>query len=252
MKIDRVWIEQQYERAYRVDSAEEFIRLYRSRAEGWPVVFDTETTGLTRGVPNVLFDPVAECEISQQLYPVVFGISIAFVVEGGAFEKFPKVLDRQPEWNGFVLLWGRRGSEEFEAARCVLADDCDLVAHNAKFDSAVCEMNDIDLGGRLHCTVVQSRVWWNRFRSVGLKSATEFLCPKLSQWDDPLKRELKRLKSAWTRRINAGEVDWPYRKVDYANYSFIDSEMMAKYATLDVFMTMCLFLRLQGEARWYD
>lgn len=98
--------------------------------------------------------------------------------------------------------------------------------------------------------MTQARILWDRLRKVGLKKLTEFICPGLSQWDDPIKKELTRLKNKYTRLINAGELDWPHDDVDYANYSHISEEIMGKYASSDAFMTLMLWLRLQGEAKW--
>ncbi len=241
MRIDRFFIKQQYEQAVHIGSVRQLRQVYGQRDVAWPVCWDTETTGLSYGVPNVLYDPEAEEVISEQLYPVVFGVSMAivqaaeFVTDGGS---------------GLHLMWARRGTKLFDAAVKLLADDQAKLWHNAKYDLKVCEANGIKVGGVQECSMVRSRMFWNRRRSVGLKKLTEFLCPELSNWDAPLHKELTRLKGFWTRKITKGEVTWPYEKVDYSNYSFVPEPMMAAYASLDSFVTLMLWCRLQQEAVW--
>lgn len=248
--IDRFFIQSQYNTAYHVQTADGLQRLFDARAEEWPVVFDTETTGLENGVPNVLYDPTAEREVSRQLYPVVFGISLAIVVQADRIESFRKVCKMTPGWCGLALAWCRLGTDMFDMAVRVLTSQCDKAAHNLKYDLWVCEANDIVVNGRHDDTLCMSRLFWNRRRSHGLKKLTEFLAPALSQYDDVLKKELTRLKGHWTRVIKAGDVDWPYQKVPYANYSHIPEEMMCRYASLDAFVTLFLWMRLQSECIW--
>ena len=241
MKLDRFFIKQQYEEATHIKTVGELRKVYRQRDRSLPVTWDTETTSLHYGVPNVLYDPTAECAISEQLYPVVFGVSMAvvvkpeFVTDGGT---------------GLYLMWCRKGTKLFDAAVRLLADDATKLWYNSKYDSRVCEANGIKIGGRQEDAMVMARLFWNRRRAVGLKKVTEFLVPELSCWSAPIDKELTRLKNKYTRMINKGELEWPYEKVDYANYSHIAESIMSEYASLDAFMTLMVFLRLQGECVW--
>jgi len=241
MQVDRFFIQEQYDLCQTVRSVGELQRVYRQRDVTWPVCWDTETTGLVHGEPSVLYDPTEGCEISRQLHPVVFGVSAAIVT------KSEYVKDGT---NGMWLVWARRGTRLFDTAAQLLADDADKLWHNAKYDLRVCEVSGIRVGGRQDCSMVMSRMFWNRRRSVGLKKLTEFLCPGLSQWDSVIGKELTKLKRANTKLIKEGVIDWPYAKVDYTNYSFVPEVLMGRYASLDVFMTLMLWMRLQGEAQW--
>jgi hypothetical protein len=240
VRVDRHFIKQQYDLCRDIRTVAELRRVYNWRDRAWPICYDTETTALDFGVPNVLFDPVTETVVSEQLYPVVFGISLAIVVQS----KY--VTDGT---NGMYLCWARKPSDMFDAACEVLEKDQSKLCHNVKFDSRVTEANDIKVGGQQNCSMVMSRMYWNRRRSVGLKKMTEFLCPVLSQWQAPVDRGLARLKSKYTRLYNKGELEW-YDGVDYANFSFIAESIMSTYASVDAFMTMMLWMRLQGEADW--
>lgn len=233
MRIDRHFIEQQWELAKRIESVKQLGEVYAERDRNWPVSFDTETTALDFGVPNVLFDPARQVEISRQLYPVVFGISLAVVTDDGKC------------W----LCWGRRGSEMFDLLCDVLASESEKLWHNAKYDLGVCQANGIEIGGKQNCSLVMSRLYWNRLQKCGLKEVTKMLCPKLAFWDSPIAAELERLKRYWNKQIKLGEVDW-HSDCDYRNYSFVADELMGRYAVLDVFMPLMIYLRLSGEANW--
>ncbi|MCP5006483.1 MAG: hypothetical protein GY941_21475 [Planctomycetes bacterium] len=237
MQVDRFFIANQYKMLRHVSDAEELKALYSKRSKDWPVAWDTETTGLVRGVPNVLYDPDAKTVISEQLVPAVFGLSMAFVVDS------EYVTDG---WNGLCLVWSRIGTDLFDTMKKLVADKQEKVWHNFKYDSWVCQESGIHVGGVQNCTVIQARSFWNRRRSVGLKKLTEFLCPGLSQWDSEIDAEMKRLKAKWTRAYNNGEYEW-YEGVPYCNYSFVPEELMSQYASLDSFMCLMLWLRLQSE-----
>lgn len=241
--INASFIKTAWDECVHVVDASVLKRLYRQRDDTYPVAYDTETTGLRHDEPNVYME--AGDIVSEQSYPVVFGISMAWIVES----------EHVDEGNGLVVAWGRRPDNVFETMCELLADDSEKVWHNQKYDSRVCEANGIDVGGVQHCTYVMSRIHWDRRRSHGLKQLTEFVCPQLSQWDEPVKRELLRLKSKWTkwRKVQDEYVNdwtqWP-DGVDFANYSFVDEQMMAEYAGIDSFMCLMLWLVLQERATW--
>ncbi len=241
--INAQFIKTAWDQCHHVVDVNELQTLYSQRDVNYPTAWDTETTGLHYGVPNVYME--AGDIVSEQDYPVVFGISMAWIVAS----------EYVSEGNGVCVAWGRRPDRLFEAMVTLLADDSEKCWHNSKYDTRVCEANGIDVGGTQHCTYVKSRINWDRRRSHGLKQLTEFLAPQLSCWDDPVKAELKRLRAKWTRwrkcqtEYENDWVNWP-SKVDFANFSFVDDVMMAEYAGVDSFMCLMLWLVLAERAVW--
>ena len=241
------FIEEQYRQAYRVTDVKSLNRLYRLRDESYPVAWDTETSSLHMGTPNVLMENGVV--VSEQLYPVVFGISIAFIIASKHMEMLVTDGVMDENCTGLCMLWTRRSSSLFRTVCRVLKDQQDKVWHNAKFDLKVCELNGIEVGGRQDCTLTMSRILNDRRRSHGLKKIVEYLCPQLSQWNDPVERELTRLKNKYTRMITKKELEW-YPNIDFANYSFVDEEIMAEYAADDSFHCLMAWLVMSGKATW--
>lgn len=253
MHIDSQFIEDQYRHSHKVITVRELTKLWKLRNDSWPVACDCETTGPDIknhnmfGTPNVYMEEGAV--VSEQLWPVVFGISLAWLVSTEAVEQLVMEDSMEADANGLVMVWARKPSALFQAARRLLGTDAAKVWHNAKFDLKVCEANGITVGGRQHCTLTKSRIYWDRWRTHGLKEIVKRLCPGLSYWDDDNDAELSRLKNKYTRLINAGELEW-YDKVAYANYSFVPEEIMGRYAAGDAFHCFMLNVVLNERAVW--
>ena len=129
--ITSQFIEEAYNHAYKVKNAKELKLLYSLRDKSWPTAADTETTGLHFGVPNVLMENGKI--VSEQKYPVVFGISLAWMVSTNGMEK----CGMDADWNGLCLAWCRRPTEMFQVARTLLEAPQEKVFHNLKYDLAM-------------------------------------------------------------------------------------------------------------------
>ncbi len=189
------------------------------------LAFDTETTGLYWGVPTVMdlfggIKPDASRRHKLKTYsgPRVFGISAALEVD--------KIIH---------LFWGRITTPLYASLVNLIGAVGPKVAHNARYDLRVCIESDIKVAPQVECTYTMSRIYWDRRRKHSLQALTEMLWPEISDWENVLKNELKRIKSKFTR---AG-----YDK-DIANYSFIPDEITSKYAMQDVFCTLMLWNHL--------
>ena len=182
------------------------------------IAADTETTGLFFHTPSIFHSPEGDVEV---FHPFPFGISLAFY--------YGKKV---------VMAWGRYGTDLYDECKKVLANNVDKTWHNARYDLRVCKENNILVGGRQHCTLTMSRIYWDRRRSHALQALTEFLCPELSGWEVTLKKEMTKIKSSYTRK------GYPQ---DYANYSFIPDEIIAPYAATDAFMALMVYELLSKE-----
>lgn len=182
------------------------------------LAFDTETTGLTFGVPSFLHTPGGDIKV----YNIkVFGISMCMKYD----EKM-------------VLVWGRLGSELFDECAKLLTMRGPKVGHNVRYDWKVCEVNHLKLAPSIHDTLTMARLVWNRRRSFDLKQLTKIVCPDMFGYEDELKAVHRNIKSSYTR---AG-----YPK-GYANYSFIPDDLCGWYGRIDAFVTWMLNLRLMPE-----
>ncbi len=148
----------------------------------------------------------------------VFGISLAFLHPVGGYP---------------VLVWARENTALFYAALSLLNITTHKVAHNARFDIRM--LADLVDVSDAECTYIMSRIYYDRRRKHSLKELAEFLCPELSQWGDPVKEELKRL------RAEAKKAGLPKESV---NYSHVPDAIMGKYSMLDSFICLMLYYHL--------
>jgi DNA polymerase I-like protein with 3'-5' exonuclease and polymerase domains len=187
------------------------------------VCFDTETTGLLFYTPSVLHDD--NDRIVSHPFP--FGISLCFQHEGK-----------------LTLVWGRYKSKLYDECKKILALGCMKVAHNLKYDLRICKNSGIEVNGDKVCTLTMSRIFWDRRKSHSLQALCEFICPKLSDWEEPLKKEFTKTKRYWNKRKEEWNPGWNYENIEYVNYSFIPDEIIGKYSLIDVFTAWQLFQKL--------
>jgi hypothetical protein len=230
------------------------------------ISMDTETTSLYFGLPSMLcksiltIDSNFAVDSSEKERPVKKGKTIIQKIEKSKKQHkslLPSVADfvveqRENltvfgiscavEMNGRVnCFWGRLGSPLFKDL-CVLAGvEGPKCFHNARFDIRAMEVSGITLAPEVECTYTMSRIYWDRRKAHGLDDLTKFLCPEICDWEDPIRKELSRLKKMFKK---AGYPD------DYVNYSFVPDKLMGMYAMKDAFMGLCLYNRLQQEATW--
>ncbi len=191
------------------------------------LAFDTETTGLYWGVPVVMdyiggVEPNSDrCKgLKTDPGPRVFGISAALEIDSIVH-----------------LFWGRLTTPLYAQLVKLIGQQGPKVAHNARYDLRVCIESRIEVAPLVDCTYTMSRIYWDRRREHSLQALTEMLWPQLSDWENVLKNELKKIKSKFTR---AG-----YEK-DFVNYSFIPDELTSKYSMQDVFCTLMLWQHLNS------
>ena len=185
---------------------------WKSRNKKEPLAFDTETTGISFGVPSMLRYKRSEILVRDI---TVFGISLAI-----------------PTQDTLFLFWARLGTELFEEAKELLNTPGRKIAHNARYDLRVCQTSDINVAGPIDCTLTQARIYWDRRQRFGLHPLCEMICPELSDWEDEVKASSRRIKARYTR---AG-----YPK-DYTNYSFIPNKIMGPYAMTDAFLCLIVY-----------
>lgn len=202
---------------------------------------DTETTGLTFGLPTYLkiqkkgtspnnCESIVNMKKSKSRYSTLsesvqsfftvkaFGLSVAL--------KYRNVV---------YCFWGRLGSPLYNEICKLWKINSRKAFHNARFDIRVCEVSEIPLNSIVDCTYTMSRIYWDRRKKHRLQNLSEILCPELSDWEIPIKKEFARLKRQAKKE---GKDD------NYVNYSFIDDGMMSIYAMTDAFMTLMLYYRL--------
>lgn len=216
---------QLYKQAKIINSVKELRSVVKNRDVRFPLSFDTETTSATfnnfsylycKNIPNNVCLPYN--------YPYIIGISMAVMVE-----------------RKIHLLWARRPSSLFNAACKVLSKKSSKTAHNARYDIRAMNENGFDVAPEVECTYTMARIYWDRRQKHSLKALAEILCAELSGWEEPIKTELRKLRTAYTRK------GFPK---DYVNYSFIPDEIMAKYSSLDSFWAMILWIYLEEKAKW--
>ena len=194
---------------------------HNNKAPEQSLSFDTETTGISFGVPSMLH--IGNTDI--KVYNIkVFGISLAI-----------------PTRKRIVLIWARLGTDLFDEAVKLLGICGQKVAHNARYDLRVCKINSIKITEETHCTLTAARIYWDRRQRFGLQPLCEIICPELSDWELAVKSESRRIKSKYTR---AG-----YPK-GYINYSFISDKIMAEYSMIDSFL--CLMIHCMIHPRMQD
>lgn len=182
------------------------------------LAFDTETTGLSFGVPSMLHLNNKTDILMNDV--TVFGISLAI-----------------PTKHNLILIWARLGTDLFEEAKKILLVKGPKVAHNARYDLRALQSSHIKVADRknIHCTLTAARIYWNRRQRFGLQPLCEMLCPELSDWEIPVKAEIRKIKSRYTRSGHPK---------NYANYSFIPEEVMSKYAAVDAFMCFMIHTKI--------
>lgn len=213
----------QYEDALKITTLDRKARAVLKKPLG-VVVSDTETTGLLFHTPSYFKD-----EEKWVDNPFPFGISLAFNYKGR-----------------MLLVWGRWGTPLYAECKRILGLPRMNIWHNMKYDLRVCKTNGIEVIGPQHCTLTMSRIYWDRRKRHDLQSLSEFICPEISDWDVDLKKELKKLKSQWTRRLNKeGNVfDNGVPNDAFVNYSFLPDEMIGHYSMVDSFMVYVLYKKL--------
>ena len=197
------------------------------------IAMDTETTGLYFGLPtyHCISIPVDNSErkayeyIATLIHDVkVFGISAAI------------------EFNGVVnLYWGRFGSPLYTLLVKLMGTEGPKCFHNARYDLKACKASDIYLAEKIHCTYTMSRIYWDRRKAHKLEKLAEFVCPELCCWEHELGDTYKALRRMFKKE---GYDD------NYVNYSFIDDEVISKYAMIDAFLCLMLWQQMNGEAKW--
>jgi len=181
--------------------------------------FDSETTGLTLGIPTYLhIGNNTDIKVNN---PAIVGLSLAIPYE-----------------DKIALFWGRLGTDMYDEIVGILGVKGHKVAHNSKFDMRTLTTNGIRFAPTINCTLTMSRIYWDRMKKFSLDDLCEVICPELSGWKSDLQVVLTRLKRTYTK---AG-----YPK-EYVNYSFIPDDIISKYAMQDVFICYILNVRLRPE-----
>ncbi|MBW8002638.1 MAG: hypothetical protein FVQ80_11555 [Planctomycetes bacterium] len=182
------------------------------------MTFDTETTGLTFGIPGNLKIGNTVIKVNN-ITP--FGISLCI-----------------PYKEQLALFWGRLGTPLYDECLKILKMKGPKNAHNSRYDLRVFAVNNRKVRGPVDCTLTMARIIWNRRQKFDLKTLTSTVAPELYGYDDDLKGVLRNLKSSHTR---AG-----YPK-GYVNYSFLPDEIISEYAMIDAFVTWLLNFKLMPE-----
>ncbi len=194
---------------------------HNSKAPEQSLAFDTETTGISFGVPSMLH--LGKTDI--KVYNIkVFGISLAI-----------------PTKNRIVLVWARIGTDLFDETVKLLGIPGQKVAHNSRYDLRVCDVNNIKVSDEVHCSQTAARIFWDRRQRFSLQQLSEMICPELSDWEDAVKSESRKIKSRYTRSGHPK---------DYSNYSFIPDDIMSEYSMTDSFM--CLIVHSMLQPRMQD
>jgi len=181
------------------------------------MAFDTETTGVTLGIPSWFH--IGENTDIRVNYPTVVGISLGI-----------------PYKDRIALLWGRYDTSLYKEMTQLLEEKGQKVGHSAKYDVRTLFTNGVKVAPTVNCTLTQARIYWDRMRKFALDELCEVICPQLSGWKDDLVPIFKKIKTSYTK---AG-----YPK-NYVNYSFIPDGILGKYSMKDVFVTLMLNIRLR-------
>jgi len=171
------------------------------------MVFDTETTGVVFNKPTILKQGKDEINCPG---PAIFGISLALGIE-----------------KQIVLVWARWDTQLYKDICSLLNKPSIKVAHNARYDVRMCSQEEIKIAGQVDCTYTMARIIYDRRKKHSLQKLSEIWCPELSDWEEPVKAEMRRLRSQYTRSGHPK---------DYVNYSFISDELMCPYSMTDSFM----------------
>lgn len=215
-----------YEKAKIIKDKDSLLKIVKNRTKSLPIAFDTETTSEEFNKVSYLLShricngkEIKVCLPYQR--PYVFGISMAMMVQ-----------------NRVHLLWARYNTEIFKTALSIIKKSYWKVAHNARYDIRVLEEGKYKVGGDVECTYTMSRIYWDRRMKHSLKALAEFLCPELSNWNEPIKEEMSRLKREYRgHKVNP-------------NFSFISDIIMSKYSMLDSFWALILWMYLTEKAIW--
>jgi DNA polymerase I len=175
------------------------------------VAFDTETTSATWGIPQSYGGIVAQ-------HPIVFGISACV-----------------PGPDRLHLLWGRLGTPMFGWMVSQLGRPGHKVAHNARFDVRVCRSQGILVAASVDDTLTMARIIWDRKKKFDLQTLAEMICPEVSDWVTPIRKELTRLRREFK---NAGAKRLP-------DYSDVPDKIMGPYSMTDSFLCWLLNARLR-------
>jgi DNA polymerase-1 len=184
------------------------------------LAWDTETNGLSFGLPYPLFISEGHVIETKDIFP--FGISLCI-----------------PYKDTFALIWARHTNKElYSEVTNLLKVKGQKVGHNIRYDLRVCAVNGLNVNGENNCTLTMARIHWNRRREFDLKQLTKVVAPDMYGYEDDMKVLHRNIKTAYTR---AGHPK------GYANYSFIPDEYMKEYAKKDVFITWLLNYCLRGD-----
>jgi hypothetical protein len=185
-----------------------------SRQQNSPLLataIDTETTSATWGIPQ-------DYGGRQTQHPIIFGISACV-----------------PGPGGLHLLWGRLGTPMFDWMVEQLGRPGFKVAHNSRFDVRVFAAEGIAVAPTVDDTLTMSRIIWDRRKKFDLQTLAEMLCPEVSDWCTPVRKELTRLRREF-KKGNAGRPP---------NYSDVPDEIMGPYSMTDSFLCWLLNARLR-------
>lgn len=223
MRLTNKKIIQLYENAKIISSVKELQTIFKNRDAQYPVSFDTETTSESFNVISNLCDQRG-FGVFPHSQPFVFGISMAIISKGRMY-----------------LLWARYNTSLFNAACRLLAKKYLKTAHNARYDIRVMQENGFAVSPEIDCTYTMARIYYDRRKKHSLKSLAEIICPELSSWELPVKEELKKLRTKYSKM--------GFEK-NYVNYSFVSDEVMSKYSMMDAFFGLILWIWLNERAVW--
>lgn len=174
------------------------------------MVFDCETTGVVFDEPTIL-----RCSDGREVScpgPVIFGISLAV-----------------PTPEQLYLVWARMDTLLYDRVCRLLSKPSIKIAHNARYDIRCLDNEDIKITYPVDCTQTMSRIVYDRRKKHALQKLAEIWCPELSDWEEPVKAEMTKIKTAHTKSGHPK---------GYANYSFLPDRMVGKYSMIDSFMCL--------------
>lgn len=106
--------------------------------------------------------------------------------------------------------------------------------HNAKFDQAILENDDLKIKGKVYCTVALGRVEKNDRPAYDLDSLTR-RCLKVKK-DDKVKEYIKEHKESCTTKIETGDGDF----IEIQHFERVPIAIIQPYAELDARLTLGL------------
>lgn len=189
-----------------VDSLEKLAIVGEDVAASNIISLDTETTPIKPGrVPNLVGISIATVGISKQ------GIKDVYYIPVG---HKPGVLDPEPANIDFIHL-----IPLFE----LIKHKCEVVFHNAKFDLAVLQKQRLEVGEKIHDTMIYSfMVDENRFKSLGFLGELYFGAEAVAN-QEPIKKMAKTVGG---------------------DFSKIPIQLLGPYACEDAVLTLRLYFRL--------